>query len=99
MEKRLSERIRSVPVLILVLIISGCALGPAPPIPPGLLGGGMNWIVVGLLVWSVILLWRNLNSNKTTRTDHLIDAINNISDRLATLEKKINQQEQDKEQQ
>ena len=86
------------PILIIILFIAGCAPGPPPPIPPGLFSAGISWIVVGLLVWGVILLWKNLNVTKITKTDHLTDALNAINDRLNALEEKMNQQERDKEQ-
>ncbi len=86
------------PILIIVLLITGCAPGPPPPIPPGLFSAGIGWILVGLLVWGAILLWKNFNSNKVSKTDHLADALNAINDRLSALEKKINQSEKNNKQ-
>jgi outer membrane murein-binding lipoprotein Lpp len=82
-------------VLIIALFVAGCAPGP-PPIPPGLFGAGFGWLMVGLLVWGAILLWKNLNSTKTTKTDHLADALNAINERLTALEEKMEQSEKDK---
>ncbi len=85
-------------VLIILLLITGCAPGLPPPIPPGLFSAGIGWIVVGLLIWGAILLWKNLNSTKTNKTDQLTDVLNAINDRLTTLEEKINQLEKNKKQ-
>lgn len=98
MQRYLYKRTEWFPVLIIVLLIAGCTPGPPPPISPGLFSAGIGWIVVGLLVWGAILLWNNLNSTKTTKTDHLADALNAINDRLTTLEEKMNQPEKDKKQ-
>ncbi len=85
-------------VLIILLLITGCAPGLPPPIPPGLFSAGIGWIVVGLLIWGAILLWKNLNSTKTNKTDQLTDVLNAINDRLTALEEKINQLEKNKKQ-
>ncbi|RUM74159.1 MAG: hypothetical protein DSZ10_02110 [Sulfurovum sp.] len=98
MYRHLCKRTAVFPVLIIVLFIAGCAPGPPPPMPPGLFSAGIGWIMVGLLVWGVILLWKNLNSTKTTNMDHLTDALNAINDRLAALEQKMNQAERNKKQ-
>jgi len=81
-----------------MLSISGCAPAPMPPIPPGLFGAGIGWIIVGLFLWGAILLWKNLNSIKKTKTKDFTDAINAINDRLTILEKKMSQLEKDKKQ-
>ncbi len=98
MYRYLRKKAEWFPILIIVLLITGCAPGPPPPIPPGLFSAGIGWILVGLLVWGAILLWKNFNSNKVTKTDYLIDALNAINDRLSALEKKINQSERNKKQ-
>ena len=85
-------------VLIILLLITGCAPGLPPPIPPGLFSAGIGWIVVGLLIWGAILLWKNLNSTKTNKTDQLTDVLNAINERLTALEEKINQLEKNKKQ-
>ena len=97
MHRYLCKRIEGFPVLIIVLLITGCTPGPPPPIPPGLFSAGIGWIVAGLLVWGAILLWKNVNSDKITKTDHLTDALNAINDRLTALEEKMNQSERNKE--
>ncbi len=91
MSKYLCKRTKMFPVLIIALLIAGCTPGPPPPIPPGLFRAGISWIVIGLLVWGAILLWKNLYSTKITKTDHLTDVLNDINDRLIALEKKMNQ--------
>ena len=98
MDRHLRKRIEGSPVLIILLLITGCTPGPPPPIPPGLFSAGIGWIVVGLLIWGAILLWKNLNSTKTNKTDQLTDALNAINDRLTALEEKMNQPEKNKEQ-
>ncbi len=85
-------------VLIIVLLATGCAPGPPPPIPPGLFSAGIGWIVVGLLIWGAILLWKNPNSTKPNKTDQLTETLNAINERLTALEEKMNQLEKNKEQ-
>ena len=92
------KRTQGIVILIIMLSISGCAPAPMPPIPPGLFGAGIGWIIVGLFLWGAILLWKNLNSIKNTKTKDFTDAINAINDRLTILEKKMSQLEKDKKQ-
>jgi len=94
----LCKRIQGIVILIIMLSISGCTPAPMPPIPPGLFGAGIGWIIVGLFLWGAILLWKNLNSIKKTKTKDFTDAINAINDRLTILEKKMSQLEKDKKQ-
>ncbi len=79
--------------------VSGCAPGPPPPpIPPGLPGMIIGWIVIALLVWCAVLLWKHLSSAKTDKTDHLTNAINSMNKRIVRLEKKMDELERNKEQ-
>ena len=94
----LCKRTQGIVILIIMLSISGCAPAPMPPIPPGLFGAGIGWIIVGLFLWGAILLWKNLNSIKKTKTKDFTDTINVINDRLTILEKKMSQLEKDKKQ-
>ena len=80
-------------VLSAVMLITGCAPGPPPPLPPWLFGAGTNWIAMILLVWISLLLWKNLNINRSHNQDHLTEALNAINDRLTVLEEKIQQLE------
>ncbi len=99
MRRYVRNTVKGVPIFVLLLIASGCALGPLPPTPPGLFGAGISWIITGLLVWCAILLWKILNSYQKPGTDHLTDAINAINDRLTILEERMNQEERNNEQQ
>jgi len=76
-------------VLSMLMVITGCAPGPPPPLPPWLFGAGANWIAMMLLVWISLLLWKNLDMSRSHSQDHLTEALNAINDRLTVLEEKI----------
>ncbi len=78
-------------VLLILAFIGGCAPGPPPPVPPGLFSNLLSWILVALLVWICVLLWRNATKGPDKKTDHLADAMNQINERLSVLEEKIEQ--------
>jgi hypothetical protein len=77
------------PVPTAILLVSGCAPGPLPPIFPGLIGFGLGWLVVGLLVWIGFLLWKKHGSAESLKADYLTEALNAINKRLTILEDKI----------
>jgi hypothetical protein len=96
-EKEMSARLNVNKVWLLATItapmIAGCAPGPAPPLPPALLGQGAIWLIAGLLVWIGIILWKNLKPGQPDEKDHIIEALNSINERLTALEAKIEQLE------
>ncbi len=80
-------------VLSILMVITSCAPGPHPPLPPWLFDAGANWIAMILLVWISLFLWKNLNISRSHNPDHLAEALNAINDRLTVLEEKIEQLE------
>ena len=73
------------------LPVCGCAPGPLPPIFPGLVGFGLGWLLVALLVWIGFLLWEKHGSPDSPKTDYLTEALNAVNQRLTILEDKIAQ--------
>ena len=72
-----------------VLTVSGCAPGPLPPVFPSLVGFGLGWLAVGLLVWIGFLVWKKHGSADPLKTDYLAEALNAVNRRLSALEEKI----------
>jgi len=72
-----------------ILNVSGCAPGPLPPLFPGLVGFGLGWLAVGLLVWIGFLMWKKYGSTDPLKTDYLTEALNAVNRRLSALEEKI----------
>ena len=74
----------------LLFIILGCA--PGPPPPPPFVGSIsvflMGWILIGLIVLIIVLLWKK-DKSTSGKTTYITDAINDINERLKTLEEKI----------
>ncbi len=79
------------PALTIILPVAGCAPGPPPPVFPGLLGFGLGWLAVGVLIWIGILLWKRQGPPEPCRTDYLTEALNAVNERLVILEEKIEQ--------
>ncbi len=86
-------KIRSAPLLAVVLTAGGCAPGPPPPVFPALFGFGVSWLIVGLLAWIGVMLWKRRGPEPPRRTDYLTEAINGIHKRLNLLEDRIEQLE------
>ncbi len=81
------------PLLAVVLAATGCAPGPPPPVFPALFGFGVGWLIVALLAWIGIMLWKRHGPEPSRRTDYLTEAINGIHKRLNLLEDRIEQLE------
>ena len=96
-EKEMSARLNAKKTWLLAIITvpvaAGCAPGPAPPLPPALLGQGAVWLIAGLLVWIGIMLWKNLKPGQPDENHHITAALNSINERLAELEAKMEQLE------
>ncbi len=73
------------------LVLSGCA--PASP-PPPLLGApdafGLGWIAIILIALVIYLPWKtNQDRDQKSSNNNLVDAVNEINDRLRKLERKV----------
>jgi len=76
-------------MVMFLFLLAGCAPGPSPPPFMGSIGVFlMGWILIGLIVLIVIILWKKNDSTSGRRT-YITDAINDINERLKDLEKKI----------
>jgi len=78
-------------LLVITIMVTGCAPGPPPPpIFPGL-----EWIIVAVLVIAAgILLWRKLDVSQPAKEDHLTEVLNAINQRMKILEEKIDKLEE-----
>ncbi len=88
---------RWIPLLAVVPVVGGCAPGPPPPVFPALFGLGAGWLIIGLLAWIGIMLWKRGGPQPPRRTDYLTEAINGIQKRLNLLEDRIEQLEKRRE--
>jgi len=75
-------------MIMFLFLFSGCAPGPPPPFIGSIGIFLMGWILIGLVVLIIIALWKK-NDNKSEKSSYITDAINDINNRLKTLEKKI----------
>ncbi len=88
-EKKRQNR-KIVYLLGLIFLLTGCAPGPPLP-PPPLIFPGFGWLIIGLIIFLFIFLWKKYESDKPIKTDYLTEAINAINQQLKELEKKIDE--------
>ena len=74
-----------------LLLFTGCAPGPPPP-PPVLPGFG--WLIIGLVIFLGVTLWKSYSARDPLNTNYLTESLNAINKRLKELEKKIEEMEQ-----
>ncbi len=98
MHKRI-KNIKTICLISSVFMLTGCAPGPPLP-PPPMIFPGFGWIIIGLIVFLSIVLWKKIPPNEPIKIDYLTEAINAINKQLKELEKKIDELggEQDREQ-
>jgi len=80
--------------VLLGLSLSGC--GPRPPVPPVLgpgIGPWLGWIVGGLAIVGGWLIFKRPTSPSQPNNEYLINALNDINERLRVLEEKIDKME------
>ncbi len=84
--------------LFFTIFITGCAPGPLPsPVFPGLIGMGLAWIFMGIIMAGGIFLWKKYNSSESSKANYLTEALNAINKRLKNLEEKMEQMEKNRD--
>ncbi|WP_022670606.1 hypothetical protein [Hippea alviniae] len=79
---------------LLLFAIYGCAPGPPGP-PPPLLGGpgvmAIGWLILGFIgiVVFAFIFWKRLDEKGKDKTDYIIQALNDINERLRRLEEDV----------
>lgn len=94
MKKDVEGKTKWLYALGIIPFVTGCAPGPPlPPVFPGLIGFGVEWIVVGFLVWAGILLWKKYSPLMSSKRNHPTEAVDIINQRVRTLEEKVEELE------
>ena len=71
----------------IMAFVASCA--PGPPPPP--MFPGFEWLIIGLIVFVSIFLWKEISFKEPLKTNYLTEAINAINRQLKELEKKIDE--------
>ena len=94
MKNKSEKRIKWIYLLGIIPFFTGCAMGPPPP-PP--VFPGFEWLIIGLMVFIGIFLWKKFDSSEPLKTHYLTEVLNAINQRLKILEKKIDNLEETNE--
>ena len=92
MGKKSGEKTKWIFSLGIISFLTGCA--PPPPLPP--IFPGFEWLIIGIVIWIGVFLWKKYSSEKPVQKDYVTDALNAINNQLKILEKRIKKFEEEK---
>jgi len=70
----------------ILALLTGCAPGPPPP-PP--IFPGFEWVIIALVIFLGVILWKKYSAKEPLKTDYITEALNAINQQLKELEIKI----------
>ncbi len=69
----------------ILAFLTSCAPGPPPPpIFPG-----FEWVIIAVVIFLGVFLWKRYSTQEPLKTNYITDALNAINQQLKELEKKI----------
>ncbi len=81
---------------MLPLLLQGCTLGPPPPCIGDPRIFGMGWLILPLIIILIIIFWKKSNTTEQTSSiDYLVEALNDINERLKKLSKRLDDMEKE----
>jgi hypothetical protein len=78
------------------ILLTACTPGPPPPPPP--IFPGFEWLIIALVVFLGVFLWKKYLTQEPVNTNYITEALNAINQQLKELEKKIDELEKKQDQ-
>ncbi len=79
-----------------IVLLTGCAPGPPPPLPP--IFPGFEWIIIAVVIFLGVFIWKRYSAKEPLKTNYITEALNAINQQLKQLEKKIDELEKKQDQ-
>jgi len=83
-----SKKTKLIYTLGILAFLTSCTPGPPPPIFPG-----FEWVIIAVLIFLGVFLWKRYSTQEPLKTNYITDALNAINQQLKELEKKIDELE------